>query len=76
MWFNIDTRGHKKAQKSQNIAVGPEDPPPRYLPVSKTPGHKGLSFFLTISYEIWTAFKKWEIEQKFWCRKYMFIIFF
>ena len=28
MWFNIDTRGHKKAQKRQNIAVGPEDPPP------------------------------------------------
>ena len=28
MWFNIDTRGHKKAQKSQNIAVGPEPPPP------------------------------------------------
>ena len=27
MWFNIDTRGHKKAKKSQNIAVGPEDPP-------------------------------------------------
>ena len=25
MWFNIDTRGHKKAQKSQNIAVGPEE---------------------------------------------------
>ena len=25
MWFNIDTRGHKKAQKRQNIAVGPED---------------------------------------------------
>ena len=22
MWFNIDTRGHKKAQKRQNIAVG------------------------------------------------------
>ena len=28
MWFNIDTRGHKKAQKRQNIGVGPEDPPP------------------------------------------------
>ena len=28
MWFNIDARGHKKAQKRQNIAVGPEDPPP------------------------------------------------
>ena len=24
MWFNIDTRGHKKNPKSQNIAVGPE----------------------------------------------------
>ena len=28
MWFNIDTKEHKKARKSQNIAVGPEDPPP------------------------------------------------
>ena len=28
MGFNIDTRGHKKAQKRQNIAVGPEDPRP------------------------------------------------
>ena len=28
MWVNIDTWGHKKAQKWQNIAVGPEDPPP------------------------------------------------
>ena len=28
MWFNIVTRGHKEAPKSQNIAVGPEDPPP------------------------------------------------
>ena len=27
MWFNIDIRGNKKAQKSQNKAVGPEDPP-------------------------------------------------
>ena len=24
MWFNIDTRRHKKAPKSQNISVGPE----------------------------------------------------
>ena len=31
MGFNIDTRGHKKAQKRQNIAVGPEDPPPRVI---------------------------------------------
>ena len=28
MWFNIDTRVHKKGQKSQNKAVGPEDPSP------------------------------------------------
>ena len=43
MGFNIDTRGHKKAQKRQNIAVGPEDPPPPgELPGSKTPGDKGL----------------------------------
>ena len=41
MWFNIDTRGHKKAKKWQNIAVGPEDPP-GYLPGSKNPGDKGL----------------------------------
>ena len=26
MWFNINTRVHQKAQKRQNIAVGPEDP--------------------------------------------------
>ena len=25
--FNIDTRGHKKTQKRQNIDGGPEDPP-------------------------------------------------
>ena len=25
---NIDTRGHKKARKSLNKAVGPKDPPP------------------------------------------------
>ena len=31
MGFNIDTRGHKKAKKRQNIAVGPEDPPPLIL---------------------------------------------
>ena len=38
LWVNIDTREHKKAPKSQNIAVGPEglrpgnykDPIPRY----------------------------------------------
>ena len=27
MGFNIVTRGHKKASKSQNIVVGPEAPP-------------------------------------------------
>ena len=32
MGFNIVTRGHKKAPKCQNIAVGPEDPPsPNFL---------------------------------------------
>ena len=24
MWFKIDTRGHKKAPKSHDIAVGPD----------------------------------------------------
>ena len=28
--LNIVTRGHKKAPKCQNIAVGPEDPPGNY----------------------------------------------
>ena len=28
MWLNIVTMGHKKAPKSQNIAEGPEEPPP------------------------------------------------
>ena len=48
MWINIDTRGHKKAQKWQNIAVGPEAPPPGELPGSKTPGDKGLKSSLEI----------------------------
>ena len=34
---NIDTRGHKKARKSLNKAVGPKDPPSRILPGSNTP---------------------------------------
>ena len=38
MWFNIDTRGHEEAPKSQNLAVVPEDPPGNY----KTLGDKGL----------------------------------
>ena len=29
IWVNIDTRWHTKSLKSQNIAVGPQDPPPR-----------------------------------------------
>ena len=29
-WVNIDTRGHKKPQKVQKIAVGPEDHPLGY----------------------------------------------
>ena len=43
MWVNIDTRGHSKAQKNQNITVGPEDRPGK-LPGSKIPGQKGLIF--------------------------------
>ena len=43
MGFNIVTMGHKKAPKYQNIAVGPEDPHPGYLPGYKTPGDKGLN---------------------------------
>ena len=27
IWVNIDTRWHTKSLKSQNIAVGPQDPP-------------------------------------------------
>ena len=30
IWVNIDTRGHTKAPKSLNIAVGPQDPPPDF----------------------------------------------
>ena len=37
MWFNIDTRGHKKAPKRQNKAVGPEDPP-RVITSIRNPG--------------------------------------
>ena len=44
MWVNIDTKWHKEAQKSQSIAMGPEAPPHTgKLPVSKTPGEKGLN---------------------------------
>ena len=43
MGFNIVTRGHKRAPKCQNIAVGPEDPPPPgELLGFKTLGEKGL----------------------------------
>ena len=49
MGFNIDTRGHKKAQKRQIIAVGPEDPPPGEIPGSKTPGDKGLIIIQELS---------------------------
>ena len=51
MGFNIDTKGHKKAQKRQNIAVGPEDASPWSLPGSKTPGDKGLMRFSLKLYE-------------------------
>ena len=38
MWVNIDARGHKKARKSPNIAVGPEDS--GKIPGSNPPGQK------------------------------------
>ena len=47
MWFNIDTRGHKKAPKSQNIAVGPGQ-----LARSKTPVDKGLSLLVLVNSEL------------------------
>ena len=43
MWFNIDTRGHKKAQKRQNIAVGPEDPLPQVITRIQNPGSERVN---------------------------------
>ena len=47
MWFNIDTRGHKKAQKSQNIPVGPEEPP-WVITRIQNPGWQKVKFDLSV----------------------------
>ena len=57
MWFSIDSRGHKKAPKSQNIAVGPEDPPWVITRIQKTGWQRVKNRIFVVMYQFcrgWT----------------------
>ena len=64
MGFNIDTRGHKKAQKRQNIAVGPEDPP-RVMTGIQNPGWQRVKPEKSQTPNISTRSRKYATKLKY-----------